>query len=63
MFRIYRAADLSLLHAPNFIRAIAVALLLIAGVFAEGWGDNWAIKCFYLGASMQVWLAAFAHIT
>ncbi len=34
----------------------------MGGIFAEAWGDNWAVKCIYLGASVQIWLAAFAHI-
>ncbi len=62
MLRIYRTVDLSLLHSPNYIRVIAIGLFVMGGIFAEAWGDNWAVKCIYLGASVQIWLAAFAHI-
>jgi len=61
IIRIYKSADLSLVNAHPYMKIMAVLFVLLGGIFADAWQDEHRVKWLYLGASFQVWFAAWAH--
>jgi hypothetical protein len=51
-------ADIAALSYANFL--IALGLMLAAGAFAASWEDNKPWKCFYLGVTFPLWIAAWS---
>jgi hypothetical protein len=62
IIRIYKTGDVSLAHSGWFMWIIALLFVFLGGVFADAWQDEHKIKWLYLGASFQVWFAAWAHL-
>jgi hypothetical protein len=62
IYRITRTADLSLVNAHPYLIAMSIAFVLIGGVFASAWGDEWPLKSIYVGATFPIWVSAWTHM-
>jgi hypothetical protein len=58
--RLYRISTTDrVLITPTHV-AISVGLMIAAGIFSCAWEDNKAWKCFYLGVTFPLWIAAWS---
>lgn len=53
-----RAVELAALSYVHFL--VGLGLVLAAGAFAASWEDNKPWKCFYLGVTFPLWIAAWS---
>jgi hypothetical protein len=50
--------DIAALTYVHFL--VAFGVVLAAGLFAASWEDNKPWKCFYLGVTFPLWIAAWS---
>jgi hypothetical protein len=57
---LYKAKAIEVATYPYVHILVAAGLVLAAGIFAASWEDNKPWKCFYLGVTFPLWIAAWS---